>query len=173
MNFSGENLQRATFGAGCFWCVEAAFQRLEGVISVTSGYMGGEVRDPSYEQVCSGQTGHAEVVQIEFNPARISYRDLLEVFWKVHNPTTLNRQGADVGTQYRSVIFHHSSDQKQEAEEAITKLNQSGRFDAPILTELAPADVFYPAEAYHHNYYNRNPGAPYCQMVIRPKLEKL
>jgi len=163
----------ATFGAGCFWCVEAVFQRLKGVESVLPGYSGGEVKNPSYREVCSGTTGHAEVAQIVYNPEIISYSELLEVFWQTHDPTTLNRQGADVGTQYRSVIFYHDPEQKRLAEHYLKKLDESGAFRAPIVTEIKPLEIFYPAEDYHHNYYNDNTSQPYCQLVIKPKLEKL
>ena len=162
----------ATFGAGCFWCVEAVFQRLEGVISVESGYAGGTVVNPTYEQVCTGTTGHAEVCRIRFDPAKISYKTLLEVFWKTHDPTTLNRQGNDVGTQYRSVIFFHDETQKALAETYKRELDASGAWDRPIVTEISPAATFYKAENYHQNYYNNNPGKGYCAMVIAPKLEK-
>ncbi len=162
----------ATFGAGCFWCVEAIFQQLKGVTSVYSGYAGGARENPSYEQVCSGATGHAEVIQITYNPSEISFVELLEVFWSVHDPTTLNRQGADVGTQYRSVIFYHNEDQRRWAEEYKEKLNVSGAFASPVVTEISPAKTFYKAENYHQNYFNENGGAPYCNIVIRPKVEK-
>lgn len=173
MSMADEQTERATFGGGCFWCIEAVFQRLNGVVSVSSGYMGGKIQNPTYEQVCSGETGHAEVVQLKFDPSRISFQDLLDTFWKVHDPTALNRQGADVGTQYRSVIFYHSPEQKERSERAKAELQESGRFDSPVVTEIAPAQTFHPAEAYHENYYNRNSDAPYCQLVIGPKLKKL
>lgn len=162
----------ATFGAGCFWCVEAVFQQLKGVVKVVSGYSGGDVDDPTYEQVCTGNTGHAEVCQITFNRNEISYTELLEAFWKSHDPTTLNRQGEDVGTQYRSVIFYHNEEQKQLAEKYKSELNASGVFDKPIVTEISPFKKFYPAEDYHQNYYAENSNKPYCLLVIRPKLEK-
>lgn len=162
----------ATFGGGCFWCIEAIFQQMRGVKSVASGYSGGARPDPSYEQVCSGATGHAEVVQVVFNPAEVSYDELLEVFWSVHDPTTLNRQGADVGTQYRSVIFYHSEEQRRLAEGYKEKLNASGTWSDPVVTEISPIRGFYIAEKYHQNYYNDNGGQPYCTMVIRPKVEK-
>ena len=165
--------EKATFGGGCFWCIEAVFQRLPGVVSVASGFMGGRTKDPTYEEVCSGRTGHAEVVQIEFDPARISYEKLLEWFWKAHDPTQLNRQGADVGTQYRSVIFHHSEGQRGAAEKSKAELNGSGALGKPVETEISPAGVFYRAEGYHQNYFNDNRAAPYCQFVIDPKLRKL
>lgn len=166
-----KELERATFGAGCFWCVEAVFERLPGVADVVSGYTGGEVDDPTYEQVCNGTTGHAEVVQISFDPEQISYKQLLETFWKMHNPTTLNRQGADWGTQYRSAIYTHSEQQKAEAE--ASKQAAQAFFNDPIVTEITEACTFYPAEDYHQDYYSSKPGAMYCQVVINPKLEKL
>lgn len=161
-----------TLGAGCFWCVEAVFQELEGVISVTSGYMGGHVKDPSYKEVCTGTTGHAEVARIVYDPGRITVDELLEVFWQTHDPTTLDRQGADVGTQYRSAIFCHTDEQLRIATEYKKKLDASGAFRAPIVTEIVRADVFYPAEDYHQNYYALNGEQGYCRMVIRPKLDK-
>lgn len=163
----------ATFGAGCFWCVEAVFQGLRGVQKVTSGYMGGEVDNPTYEQVCKGTTGHAEVIQIEFNPAEISFSELLEVFWKTHDPTTLNRQGADVGTQYRSAVFYHNDEQKSVAESFKQKLNDEAVFPNPVVTEITAVSHMYVAENYHQDYFNLNPGNPYCRAVIPPKLEKL
>ncbi|MBK8500273.1 MAG: peptide-methionine (S)-S-oxide reductase MsrA [Flavobacteriales bacterium] len=165
-------LDTITLGAGCFWCVEAVFLELKGVASVTSGYMGGEAKDPTYREVCSGTTGHAEVARIVYDPALISVDELLEVFWQTHDPTTLNRQGADVGTQYRSVIFCHTDEQQRVANEYKRKLNEAAAFRSPIVTEIAQADVFYPAEDYHQNYYALNGGQGYCQMVIRPKLDK-
>ncbi len=162
----------ATFGAGCFWCVEAVFQQLKGVQSVKSGYMGGKIKNPTYREVCSGLTGHAEVCQIVFDPKQISYKDLLEAFWQSHDPTTLNRQGADVGTQYRSAIFTHNAEQQKEATFYKQKLNEEKAFSNPIVTEIATASEFYVAEDYHQNYYNENGEAPYCQFVIAPKLEK-
>lgn len=162
----------ATFGSGCFWCTEAFFQRLEGVSKVVSGYAGGKVKNPTYREVCSGLTGHAEVIQVTYDPAVISYDELLEVFWGTHDPTTLNRQGADVGTQYRSVVFYHTDEQRQLAESYKKKLDESGAFDSPIVTEISPATAFYPAEDYHQNYYNLNGSAPYCSFVIQPKLDK-
>jgi len=162
----------ATFGNGCFWCTEAIFQQLEGVIRVTSGYSGGKVPNPTYEQVCSKTTGHAECLNIIYDPKKISFDELLEVFWKTHDPTTLNRQGADVGTQYRSVVFYHDEEQKAKALKYKTELDKSGAFDNPIVTTLEPFTVFYPAEDYHQNYYNNNTSQGYCQFVIRPKLEK-
>lgn len=165
-------IARATLGTGCFWCTEAIFQQVKGVTKVTSGYSGGQVENPSYDQVCTGTTGAAECLDIEYDPLQLSFEDLLEVFWKTHDPTTLNRQGADVGTQYRSVIFYHDEGQKTIAENYIAQLNQSGVFAAPIVTTLEPFVVFYPAEAYHQDYYNNNTGQGYCQFVIRPKVEK-
>ncbi len=162
----------ATFGGGCYWCVEAVYSELKGVVSVTSGFSGGARPNPSYEQVCSGATGHAEVVQIVYDPKQISFGELLEVFWTVHDPTTLNRQGADVGTQYRSVIFYHNEEQHQLAQHYKEKLNAEKAFDDPVVTEISPYKAFYSAEAYHQEYYKRNGGQPYCQMVIRPKVEK-
>lgn len=162
----------ATFGNGCFWCTEAIFQRLNGVEKVESGYAGGRVKNPTYKEVCSGITGHAEVIQITFNPSKISYEELLEVFWQTHDPTTLNRQGADVGTQYRSVIFYHTPEQKRSAELYKKKLDESGAFNSPIVTEISPFTEFFKAEDYHQNYYNLNGSAPYCSYVIQPKLDK-
>jgi peptide-methionine (S)-S-oxide reductase len=162
----------ATLGGGCFWCIEAVLERLEGVERVVSGYAGGDLPNPSYEQVCTGASGHAEVVQVTFDPARISFRDLLLVFFAMHDPTTLNRQGADVGTQYRSVVFYHGEDQRRTAESVIREFEADGTWSG-IVTELAPAPVFYPAEAYHQQYYRRNPAAGYCQWVIAPKVAKL
>ena len=165
--------QMAMFGAGCFWCTEAAFQRLPGVKRVLPGYAGGHVKNPTYEQVCTGETGHAEVTRVEFDPGLVSYDQLLGVFWKVHDPTSLNRQGADVGTQYRSVIFTFTPEQKAAAEASKAALERAGTLRRPIMTEIAPAPEFYPAEDYHRNYYNDNRAAPYCRMVIQPKLKKL
>jgi len=165
------SLEIASFGAGCFWCVEAVFENLEGVHAVESGYMGGEVKDPTYRQVCTGTTGHAEITQISFDPAVITYETLLQWLWRSHNPTTLNRQGADSGTQYRSVIFYHSDSQRASAE--ASKAAAQKDFDAPIVTEITAAETYYPAEDAHQDYYRLNQSAPYCQMVIRPKLNKL
>lgn len=162
----------ATFGSGCFWCSEAVFQRLKGVIKVESGYSGGRRENPSYEQVCSGATGHAEVVQVTYDPEIISFEELLEVFWKTHDPTTLNRQGADVGTQYRSVIFYYDDEQKNLAEKYKRKLDEAGIYENPIVTEISPLINFYKAEEYHQDYYNNNSSQPYCSFVITPKLEK-
>ena len=167
-----DHYEMATFGAGCFWCVEALFQIVEGVASVVSGYAGGHVDNPTYEEVCSGSTGHAEVCQITFDPRMISYAELLKVFWEVHDPTTLNRQGADVGTQYRSVIFYHNEQQKNLAEQHKKELDASGRWNRPVVTEISPYKNFYRAEEYHHNYYNANRGQPYSTVVIQPKVEK-
>lgn len=165
-------MDTATFGTGCFWCTEAIFQQLEGVEKVTSGYSGGTVPNPSYEQVCSKTTGHAECLNIMYDPAKISFDELLEVFWQTHDPTTLNRQGADEGTQYRSVVFYHNEAQRVKTEKYKAALDKSGAFEKPIVTTLEPFKVFYPAEAYHQNYYNTNGGQGYCQFVIRPKVEK-
>jgi peptide-methionine (S)-S-oxide reductase len=164
--------ETATLGGGCFWCVEAVFQDLKGVQQVVSGYTGGTVDNPTYQQVCTGATGHAEVVQITFDPQIISFEDILYVFWRTHDPTTLNRQGADVGTQYRSVIFYHNEEQKAIAEKSKRETNASGLWPNPIVTEIAPLRDFYEAEAYHQNYYRINPYQPYCQMVIDPKVQK-
>jgi peptide-methionine (S)-S-oxide reductase len=163
----------ATFGAGCFWCVEAVFQNLEGVESVVSGYMGGKISNPTYREVCSGLTGHAEVVQIHYDSSKIKFEELLEVFWQTHDPTTLNRQGNDVGTQYRSVIFYHNDTQKELAETYKKELDKAGVFADPVVTEISPAVIFYKAENYHQNYYNENGTEPYCLIVIRPKVEKV
>jgi peptide-methionine (S)-S-oxide reductase len=168
-----QKTETATFANGCFWCTEAVFQRLKGVEKVTSGYTGGHIKNPTYEQVCNKNTGHAEALQIQFDPQQISFDELLEVFWKTHDPTTLNRQGNDVGPQYRSAIFYHNDNQKQKAEKYKKALNESGIFDAPIVTSIEPFTVFYPAENYHNNYYNRNSSQPYCYYVIKPKVEKL
>ncbi|HRH39063.1 MAG TPA: peptide-methionine (S)-S-oxide reductase MsrA [Flavobacteriales bacterium] len=172
MSDSTTPLDTITLGAGCFWCVEAVFVELKGVKSVTSGYMGGTVKNPSYREVCTGTTGHAEVARIVYDPAVLSADELLEVFWQTHDPTTLNRQGADVGTQYRSAIFYHTEAQRNIAEAYKKKLDESGAFRAPITTEVSPAGAFYPAEDYHQNYYALNGEQGYCQMVIKPKLDK-
>ena len=166
-------LETATLGGGCFWCLEAVYNELRGVEHVISGYAGGHVPNPTYEQVCSGRTGHAEAVQVTFDPAVISYREILEVFFTIHDPTTLNRQGADVGTQYRSVIFHQSPEQEQVAREVMAQTNASGIWRTPLVTQLAPLDRFYPAEGYHQNYFERNAAQPYCQIVIAPKVAKV
>lgn len=162
----------ATFGNGCFWCTEAIFQELEGVVSVTSGYSGGHVANPTYRQVCTGTTGHAECLNIVYDPAKISFDELLEVFWKTHDPTTLNKQGDDVGPQYRSVIFYHNDEQKKLAQKYKVALNKSGAFNHPIVTAIEPFVKFYPAEDYHQDYYQLNGAAPYCHLVIQPKVEK-
>lgn len=167
-----KQLETATFGAGCFWCVEAVFQELEGVEKVVSGYAGGSVENPTYQQVCSGTTGHAEVAQITYDPEVISYEELLDVFWRTHDPTTLNRQGADVGPQYRSVIFYHNEEQKALAEKSKQETDASDLWSNPIVTEIQPLPKFYPAEDYHQNYFRQNPYQPYCQMVISPKMSK-
>jgi peptide-methionine (S)-S-oxide reductase len=162
----------ATFGSGCFWCAEAVFQRLNGVEKVVSGYSGGHVDNPTYEQVCTGTTGHAESIQITLDPAKVSYDELLEVFWKMHDPTTKNRQGNDVGPQYRSVIFYHDAEQKRVAEAYKAKLESEKIWDRPIVTEIVPFTKFWPAEDYHKNYYNNHPSQSYCAIVITPKIEK-
>ena len=167
-----EKLKKATFGSGCFWCTEAVFEMVEGVHSVVSGYAGGNVENPTYEQVCSGSTGHAEVIQITYDPGIITYDEILQIFWKTHDPTTLNRQGNDVGTQYRSVIFYHDDEQKQLAEKYKKELDTSGAWKNPIITEIVPLPVFYKAEDYHQNYYENNPNQGYCAFIISPKLEK-
>ena len=164
-------LSIATFGAGCFWCVEAVFEQLDGVHAVESGYMGGEVQDPTYREICSGTSGHAEVTQIHYDSKIVRYETLLDWLWRSHDPTTLNRQGADIGTQYRSVIFYHNEAQREAAVAA--KVAAQKDFTAPIVTEITSATTYYPAEDYHQDYYRLNPNAPYCQIVIRPKLEKL
>jgi len=166
------NLETATLGAGCFWCVEAIFQDLKGVHSVVSGYAGGHVENPSYKEVCSGETGHAEVARIKFDPKIISYEELLYIFWTTHDPTTVNRQGADIGTQYRSVIFYHSDEQRKIAEKTKKETEAAGIYSDPIVTEIEPLTNFYEAEDYHQNYFNENPEAPYCQLVINPKVLK-
>ncbi len=165
-------LEIATLGGGCFWCLEAVFEQLLGVEEVVSGYSGGSIPNPSYEQVCAGNTGHAEVVQVRFDPDVISYREILEVFFDVHDPTTLNRQGGDVGPQYRSVIFYHDARQKEIAEEVIEELNQAGIWGRPIVTAVEPFEAFYEAQAYHQEYFGRNPRQPYCRAVIAPKVAK-
>lgn len=166
------NLDTATFGSGCFWCTEAFFQRLEGVQKVTSGYAGGKIDNPTYKEVCSGNTGHAEVVQVLYDPSVVSFADLLQVFWETHDPTTLNRQGNDVGTQYRSAIFYHNEEQKKEAKMYMEKLDKSGAWNNPIVTTLEKYTKMYPAEDYHQNYYNENGRQPYCSFVISPKVDK-
>ncbi len=172
MSQDNNKLQEATFGAGCFWCTEAIFSRIEGVKKVVPGYSGGDKKNPTYKEVCEGNTGHAEVAMIVYNPEEVSFAKLLEVFFKIHNPTTLNRQGADVGTQYRSVIFYHNDEQKELAQSAINKLNAEKIWENPIVTQVVPFSVFYVAEDYHDNYYENNPANPYCQIVITPKIEK-
>jgi peptide-methionine (S)-S-oxide reductase len=171
-NLTTTKMDTITFGAGCFWCVEAVYQRLKGVHSVTSGYMGGKLKNPTYREVCSGLTGHAEVCQITYDPKVISFQTLLEVFWQTHDPTTLNRQGADVGTQYRSAIFAHNEEQLKQAESWKENLNAKHVFPNPIVTEITHASAFYPAEDYHQDYYNQNGTEPYCQIVIKPKMDK-
>jgi peptide-methionine (S)-S-oxide reductase len=167
------NNDTATFGTGCFWCTEALFQELDGVEKAVSGYSGGHTKNPTYKEVCSGETGYAECIQVTYDPSKISYDQLLEVFWEVHDPTSLNKQGADVGTQYRSVIFYHNQEQKEKAEKYKAALDKSGAFDKPIVTEIAKEEAFYPAENYHQEYYELNKNSnPYCAMVIRPKLDK-
>ncbi|WP_442590071.1 peptide-methionine (S)-S-oxide reductase MsrA [Pedobacter sp. AW31-3R] len=168
-----KKIQKATFGMGCFWCSEALFDRLDGVVSVKSGYEGGKIANPSYEDVCTGTTGHAEVVEVSYEPSKISYDELLEVFWKSHDATTLNRQGADVGTQYRSVIFYSNAEQKALAEQYKAELNKTNAFGKPVVTEITKASPFYVAESYHQDYFNKNSNQPYCRLVILPKMEKL
>ena len=168
-----QNIEQATFGAGCFWCVEAVFQDIDGVLDVRAGYTGGTTDNPTYEEVCSGKTGHAEVIQIDFDSSKVDYKELLDLFWVSHDPTTLNRQGADVGTQYRSAIYYHSDSQKVMAEKSIDNANNIKLYSNPIVTEVSVLDTFYIAENYHQDYYRLNKNAPYCQLVIRPKLEKL
>lgn len=165
-------MEVATFGNGCFWCTEAIFQNLKGVEKVVSGYSGGHVDNPTYKQVCNGTTGHAEVIQISYDPSVISYDELLEVFWKTHDPTTPNRQGNDVGPQYRSAVFYHNDTQKEKADKYKKELNEAGAYDKPIVTEITAFEKFYPAEDYHQNYFNLNGSQPYCSFVIRPKVEK-
>jgi peptide-methionine (S)-S-oxide reductase len=162
----------ATFGGGCFWCTEAVFRRLEGVVSVESGYAGGKGANPTYEQVCSGATGHAEVVQVRYDPSKVSYEQLLEVFWKTHDPTTVDAQGADVGTQYRSVIFAHDEEQRRVAEDLKARLEEAKAFDGPIVTQVVPYETFWKAEGYHQDYFAANPVQPYCRAVIAPKISK-
>jgi peptide-methionine (S)-S-oxide reductase len=170
-SMSTNHNETAVFGGGCFWCVEAVFQRIPGVRSITSGYAGGHTANPTYQQVCAGDTGHAEVARIEFDPKLVSYEKLLDYFWDAHDPTTLNRQGADEGTQYRSIILYTGEAQKAAAEKS--KAAAQKRFQSPIVTEIVPLKQFYPAEDYHQNYFNRNPEAGYCRVVIRPKVEKI
>jgi len=165
--------KKATFGAGCFWCVEAVFQRLDGVKDVVPGYCGGDKVNPTYKEVCTGRTGHAEVAQITFDPATISFFELLNMFWQSHDPTTRDRQGNDVGTQYRSAVFYHNEEQRSAAEESKENLDNSKTFSNQIVTEITALDQFWPAEDYHDNYYDNNPNQPYCRIVIKPKLDKL
>jgi peptide-methionine (S)-S-oxide reductase len=166
------NLETVTFGSGCFWCTEAVFQNLRGVKSAVSGYSGGQTTNPTYEQICTGTTGHAEVIQVTYDPKEIDFEDLLRVFWRTHDPTTLNRQGHDVGTQYRSAIFYHNGKQREIAEAYKKQLDESDTFGAPIVTEITKFEKFYPAEQYHQEYYDLNPNQGYCQAIIRPKVEK-
>jgi peptide-methionine (S)-S-oxide reductase len=172
MDIQNKNLETATFGSGCFWCTEAIFERVNGVVKVVSGYSGGTVDNPSYKEVCTGTTGHAECTQITFDPSVISFDELLEIFWKMHDPTTLNQQGNDFGTQYRSVIFYHNDEQKQKAEYYKKKLTEEKIWDKPIVTEITKFEMFYPAEDYHQEYYDNNPNQGYCAYVITPKVEK-
>ena len=172
MDSANANSETATLGGGCFWCVEAVYLELKGVVSVMPGYSGGARPNPTYEQVCSGATGHAEVIQIVYDPSVLTYDELLEVFWTVHDPTTLNRQGNDIGTQYRSVIFYHNDEQKEKAEHYKKKLNESDAYKNPVVTEITAFTAFYPAEDYHKNYYANNPNQPYCTFVVQPKVEK-
>ena len=172
MNINNSDLDTATLGTGCFWCTEAILERVNGVVSVISGYSGGNIANPTYEEVCEGTTGHAECTQITFDPSIISYDELLEIFWKTHDPTTLNKQGKDVGTQYRSVIFYHNNEQKQKAEYYKQKLTDEKIWDKPIVTEITKFEKFYPAENYHQEYYENNPNQGYCVYVITPKVEK-
>ena len=170
---SMKEMQKATFGAGCFWCVEAVFERLEGVVDVIPGYSGGHKNNPTYKEICTGMTGHAEVAQITFDPKVITFNDLLNMFWKSHDPTTRNRQGNDIGTQYRSAIFYHNNEQKTIAEKSKKKVDNSNIFSNPIVTEITKLEKFWVAEDYHNNYYNNNMNQPYCKFIIKPKLDKL
>ena len=170
---TNQNIEQATFGAGCFWCVEAVFQDIEGVLDVRAGYTGGTTDNPTYEEVCSGRTGHAEVIQIDFDSSKVAYEKLLDLFWVSHDPTTLNRQGADVGTQYRSAIFYHSEKQKLLAQKSRESTAEINLYPDPIVTEISPLTKFYIAESYHQDYYKMNQNAPYCQLVIGPKLDKI
>ena len=167
-----DNLETATLGAGCFWCVEAVFDDLKGVEDVVSGYSGGQTENPTYRQVCDGTTGHAEVAEIRFDPSVISFKDILRVFFSVHDPTTMNRQGADIGTQYRSAIFYHNDDQKRDAEEVVKEITDEAVYDQPIVTEIVPLEKFWPAEDYHQEYFANNPNVPYCAAVVSPKVKK-
>lgn len=172
MTQTNQNSAVATLAGGCFWCLEAVYDDMQGIQSVVSGYTGGQVDNPTYKQICTGTTGHAEVVQVRYDPAQLSFRDLLEVFFTIHDPTTLNRQGGDVGTQYRSAIFYHNEAQKETAESLIAELEAARVWDNPIVTEVTSLERFYPAEDYHQDYYENNAYQPYCQFVVRPKLEK-
>jgi len=172
-NAQSKKLDKATFGMGCFWCSEALFDQLKGVEKVRSGYEGGHVNNPTYEDVCTGTTGHAEVIEVTYDPSKIKYEELLEVFWKTHDPTTLNRQGADVGTQYRSVVFYHDDTQKKLAEAYKKELNDKKAFDNPVVTQIAKSSTFFVADNYHQDYFSRNGNQPYCRLVILPKMEKL
>ena len=167
------SMKEAIFGAGCFWCIEAVFQQLEGVIKVESGYMGGKSKNPTYREICSGLSGHAEVARIEYDETKVNFKELLEVFWKTHDPTTLNRQGADVGTQYRSVVFYLDEEQKELALKYKYELNDTNAFGNPVVTEISPASEFYMAEEAHQNYYNNNREQPYCAFVVKPKVDKV
>ncbi len=172
-NDAAPTLAKATFAGGCFWCTEAVFEQIDGVKGVVSGYIGGEVPNPTYKDVCTGLTGHAEAVEIEYDPAVVPYEKLLEIFFATHDPTTKNRQGADVGTQYRSGVFYHDDEQKQTAEEVIKRLNEAGAYPQPIVTEVTKATTFYPAEDYHQDYFANNPGQGYCRAVVAPKVDKV
>ena len=172
LNSNNMDLKTATFGSGCFWCTEAIFELVEGVSDVVSGYAAGDTKNPTYKEVTSGTTNHAEVVSITYDPSIISYLELLEIFWRTHDPTTLNRQGADVGTQYRSIILYHDSEQKRLSEETLKKLDESGAWNSPIVTKIEKLENFYPAEQYHQNYYELNPNNSYCSYVISPKIDK-
>jgi peptide-methionine (S)-S-oxide reductase len=171
-SLNSAQLDTATFGAGCFWCVEAVFQRLNGVVSIESGYSGGHIKNPAYREVCMGTTGHAEVCRIVFDKSKVSFDELLEVFWKTHDPTTLNKQGNDIGTQYRSAVFYHNEEQKQLAEKYKKAINESGAYPSPIVTEISPLINYFKAENYHQNYFNQNGQEGYCKYVIQPKVEK-
>ena len=168
-----KEIQKATFGAGCFWCVEAVFERLNGVVDVIPGYSGGHKKNPTYREICTGTTGHAEVAQITFDTRIITFNDLLNMFWKSHDPTTRNKQGNDIGTQYRSAVFYHNNEQKTIAKESKNKVDNSNVFLNPVVTEITKLDKFWPAEDYHNNYYNNNMDQPYCRVIIKPKLDKL
>jgi len=172
-NDAAPTLAKATFAGGCFWCTEAVFEQIDGVKGVVSGYIGGEVPNPTYKDVCTGLTGHAEAVEIEYDPAVVSYPKLLEIFFATHDPTTKNRQGADVGTQYRSGVFYHDAEQQRTAEEVIKRLNEAGAYPQPIVTEVTKATTFYPAEDYHQDYFANNPGQGYCRAVVAPKVDKV